>query len=48
MGSVGQRAAKILAVNVGGPKKSLPAGPGPSQPVCPGSMPGRSQIILKV
>ena len=48
MGSVGQRAAKILAVNVGGPKKSLPAGPGPSQPVCPGSMPGRSPIILKV
>ena len=48
LGSVGQRAAKLLAVKVGGLKKGLPAGPGPSQPVCPGSMPGRSQIILKV
>ena len=48
MGSLDQRAAKLLAVNVGGLKKSLPTGPGPSQPVCPGSMPGRSPIILKV
>ena len=48
LGSAGQRAAKLLAVKVGGLKKGLPAGPGPSQPVCPGSMPGRSQIILKV
>ena len=46
--SVGQRAAKLLAVKVGGLKKILPAGPGPSQPVCPGSTPGRGQIILKV
>ena len=46
--SVGQRAAKLLAVKVGGLKKSLPAGPGPSQPVCPGSNPGRGPIILKV
>ena len=37
--SVGQRAAKLLAVKVGGLKKGLPAGPGPSQPVCPGSNP---------
>ena len=40
--SVGQRAAKLLAVKVGGLKESLPAGPGPSQPVCSGSMPARS------
>ena len=39
LGSVGQRAAKLLAVKVGGLKKGLPAGPGPSQPVCPGSNP---------
>ena len=48
LGSVGQRAAKLLAVKVGGLKKGLPAGPGPSQPVCPGSIPGRGPIILKV
>ena len=48
LGSVGQRAAKLLAVKVGGLKKGLPAGPGPSQPVCPGSIPSRSPIILKV
>ena len=28
LGSVGQRAAKLLAVKVGGLKKGLPAGPG--------------------
>ena len=48
MGSVGQRAAKLPAVKVGGLKKSLPAGPGPSQPVCLGLIPGHSPIILKV
>ena len=37
--SVGQRAAKLLAVKVGGLKKGLPAGPGRSQPVFPGSNP---------
>ena len=46
LGSVGQRAAKLLAVKVGGLKKGLPAGP--SQPVCPGSIPGRGPIILKL
>ena len=46
--SVGQRAAKLLAVKVGGLKKSQPAGPGPSQPVYSGSNPGRGLIILKV
>ena len=39
LGSVCQRAAKLLAVKVGGLKKGLPAGPGPTQPVCPGSNP---------
>ena len=48
MGSVGQRATKLLAVKVGVSRKSLPAGPGPSQPVCLGSIPGPSPIILKV
>ena len=48
LGSVGQRVAKLPAVKVGGLKKSLPAGPGPSQPVCPGSNPGHGPIILKV
>ena len=48
LGSVGQRAAKLLAVKVGGLNKSLPAGPGPSQPVCSGSIPGHGPIILKV
>ena len=45
---LGQRAEKLPAVKVGGLKKSLPAGPGPSQPVCPGSNPGHGPIILKV
>ena len=48
LGSVGQRAAKLEAVKVAGLKKSLPAGPGPSQPVCQGSNPGHGPIILKV
>ena len=39
MGSVGQRAAKLLAVNVGGLKKSLPTGPGPTQSSRPGFEP---------
>ena len=30
MGSVGQMAAKLLAFKVGGLKKSLPSGPGPT------------------
>ena len=47
MGSVGQRAAKLLAVNVGGLKKSLPSGPGPSWPVCPGSIPGEVESFTK-
>ena len=46
--SICQRAAKLSPVKVGGLKKSLPAGPSPSQPVCPGSIPGRGPIILKV
>ena len=48
MGSVGQRAAKILAVNVRGLKKSLPTGPGPSQTSQPGFEIARGQIIFKV
>ena len=46
--SEGQRAAKLPAVKVGGLKKSLQAGPSPSQPVCPGLIPGRGPFILKV
>ena len=38
-GSLGQRAAKLLVVKVGGLKKGLPAGPGPSQLVSLGSNP---------
>ena len=33
LGSVGQRAAKLLAVKVGGLKKSLPPGPAPLEPI---------------
>ena len=33
LGSVGQRAAKLLAVKVGGLKKGLPAGPGPTMQI---------------
>ena len=44
LGSVGQRPAKLLAVKVGGLKKGLPASPGPSQPVCPGS--NQSQSLM--
>ena len=38
MGSVGQRAAKLLAVNVGGLKKSLPSSPGPTRASRPGTV----------
>ena len=48
LGSAGQRAAKLLAVKVGDLIKRLPAGLGPSQPVCAGLIPGRGPIILKV
>ena len=48
IGSVGQMAAKLLAVKVGGLKKSLPTGPGPTQTSQPGFEPLRLQIILKV
>ena len=48
IGFVGQRAAKLAAVKVGGLKRSLPAGPGPSQQVCPGLVPGHGPIVLKV
>ena len=47
MGSVGQRAAKLLAVNVGGLKKSLPSGPSPLEPVGPGSIPGEVESFSK-
>ena len=46
--SVGQRAAKLLAVKVGGLKKGLPAGPRPQSASVPGFEPLRLQIILKV
>ena len=48
MGSVGQRAAKLLAVNVGGLKKKvcLPA-PAPLKPVGPGSNPGEVESFSK-
>ena len=48
MGSVGQRAAKLLAVNVGGLKKSLPTGPGPTRGSQPGFDAWPAPIILKV
>ena len=48
LGSVGQRAAKLSAVQVGGLKKSLPPGLGPSQTSRPGFDSDRIQIILKV
>ena len=47
MGSVGQRAAKLLAVNVGGLKKSLPAGPGPNRTVGPDLIPGELESFSK-
>ena len=46
MGSVGQRAEKLLAVNIGGLKKSQPHGP--TRTSRPGFDPRRTQIILKV
>ena len=48
MGSVGQRAAKLLAVNVGGLEKSLPRGPGHTRTSQPRFDPGRGIIILRV
>ena len=48
LGSVGQRAAKLLAVKVGGHKKSLPTGPGPFKTSQPGFELYQGQIILKV
>ena len=48
MGSVSQRAAKLLAINVGGLKKSLPTGPGPTRSSRPGLEFAWGQIILKV
>ena len=48
MGSVGQRAAKLLAVNVGGLKKESAIRPWPQSASLPGFDSGRSRIILKV
>ena len=48
MGSVGQRAAKLLAVNVGGLKKSLPTGPGSTPSSRLGFDAWPAPIILKV
>ena len=48
MGSVGQRASKLLAVKVGGLKKSLPSGPGHSRTSQPEFDCVRDQIFLKV
>ena len=45
MSSVGQRAAKLLAINVGGLKKVCP--PAPLEAVSPGSMPGPLQSFSK-
>ena len=47
LGSVGQRASKLPAVKVGVSKKSLPSGPGPSWPVCPGPIPGEVKSFSK-
>ena len=48
MGSVGQRAAKLLAVNVGGlKKKSLSSGQAPLELVGPGSNPGKVESFSK-
>ena len=47
MGSVGQRAAKILAVNVGGLKKVCQPAPAPLEAVSLGSMPGPLQSFSK-
>ena len=48
MGSVGQRAAKILAVNVGGLEKKSAIRPRPQSASLPGFDSRRSRIILKV
>ena len=47
MGSVGQRAAKILAVNVGGLKKVCQPAPAPLKAVGPGSNPGEVESFSK-
>ena len=47
LGSIGQRAAKLLAVNVRGLKKSLPAGPGPSRTSQPDSSSRRVESFSK-
>ena len=46
--SIDQRAAKLIAVDVRGLKKSLPASPGPSQTSRPGFELYQGQFILKV
>ena len=48
LGSVGQRAAKLLAVNIGGLKKKSAIRPRPQSASLPGFDSGRSRIILKV
>ena len=48
MGSVGQRAAKLLAVNVGGLKKKVcQLAPAPLEAVCLGSNPGEVESFSK-
>ena len=47
MGSVGQRAAKLLAVNVGGLKKVCHPPLAPLEPVGPGSIPGEVESFSK-
>ena len=44
---VGQRAAKLLAVNVGGLKKVCHPAPVPLEPVGPGSIPGEVKSFSK-
>ena len=48
LGSVGQRAAKLLAFKVGGSKKKSAIWPRPHPTSRPGSEVVRGQIILKV
>ena len=47
LGSIDQRAAKLLAVNVGGLKRILPSGPAPLEPVGLGSIPGEVESFSK-
>ena len=47
MGSIGQRAAKLLAVNVRGLKKSLPCDPATLEPVGPDSILGVVESFSK-